>query len=112
MIPFGDLPSEGLFPKSIQHLRLRLPWNMDYELENALKIINSLPRLKMVSWTYRMGTIFGEDFQRVREVCVGRGIEVVEEELMPGLAPIMEEDMIPVDRFPRVKSVLNYARMV
>ncbi|KAH9947596.1 hypothetical protein B0H21DRAFT_807153 [Amylocystis lapponica] len=93
-------------PQTLEHLGFRnYTWSASPSLHTIITAIDSLPRLRIV--TCDPHTEQHVDYPALRAKCLERGVELLADAL-----PIwMKEDPVVVHRFPRRKSVSNFARM-
>ncbi|KAI0771251.1 hypothetical protein BD413DRAFT_65960 [Trametes elegans] len=92
-------------PSTLMHLCCRNLPSEDQMLVFIINAVSSLPRLQVLTCNYQ--AIADEHFPELQELCNSKAIELFLDE-----APFwVREDPVYVDRFPRKKSVANFALM-
>ncbi|RPD62358.1 hypothetical protein L227DRAFT_544864 [Lentinus tigrinus ALCF2SS1-6] len=92
-------------PQSLEHLSCRNLPTEDQSLQSIIEAVSDLPKLKVVTCDRRAreDELFGE----LEGLCASKGVELFVDE-----TPFwVREDPVPVERFPRNKSVANFALM-
>nr|VWP00408.1 Chromosome partition protein Smc [Ganoderma boninense] len=96
--------SEGL-PGTLEHLSCRNLPDEPQSLESVIGAVEVLPRLRVVTCDKRAR--LDERFGELETLCAGKGIELFVDE-----TPFwVRDDPVRVDRFPKRKSVANFALM-
>ncbi|KAH9891679.1 hypothetical protein C8Q73DRAFT_700339 [Cubamyces lactineus] len=96
---------DGL-PPTIKHLKCRNLPSEDQSLRSIIRAIGSLPELRVVTCDPQASA--DETFPELKDLCASRGVELILDE-MPWW---IREDPVYVNRFPRTKSVANFALMI
>ncbi|OCH91228.1 hypothetical protein OBBRIDRAFT_729172 [Obba rivulosa] len=94
-------------PQTLEHLSFRnFPWSSSPSLQSVISAIDTLPQLRIVSCD--SSTKDHPDFPLLSLKCSERNIK-----LLTDASPLFVslEDPVPVVRFPRRKSVANFALM-
>ncbi|KAH9922823.1 uncharacterized protein BXZ73DRAFT_91541 [Epithele typhae] len=92
-------------PQTVEHLSCRFMLSENGSLAQAVDLVGSLPRLRV--FTCDSAVRKDEHIRDLETLCAAKGVELCFDE-----TPFwLREDPVPVQRFPRWRSVTNYALM-